>query len=59
MHISESLCLAWEGKNVLFSLLLNFIMASGILLVLSKESELQAEIKAEEVSAQGQMFQKV
>lgn len=43
----------------MFSLLLNFIMASGILLVLSKESELQAEIKAEEVSAQGQMFQKV
>lgn len=34
-------------------------MASGIFLVVSKESELQAEIKAEEILAQGQMFQKV
>lgn len=34
-------------------------MASGISLALSKKTQLRAEIKAKEISAQGQMFHQV
>lgn len=44
---------------MLFSLLLNFIMASGIFLVISKESELQAErLKQRKFQPKGKCFRK-